>query len=113
MLEFPTLSINPSYPLKEEIEDSVIRSDFEGGYEQTRPRFTRQRKTFTVVYKLLPDADKQTLENFYQQLRGGADAFTWTHPVYGTTHTVRFTKPIKFEYVFYNHWNAEIELREV
>lgn len=110
---FPTLSQKPEYPLSEEREDSTIRSQFEGGYEHTRPRFTRIRKTFGLKYSMLPDADKTTLDDFITTVKGSADAFTWTHPKYGTQHNVRFTKPPKFEYVQHGYWNVEIELREV
>jgi len=106
------LSLNPSFPLKEEKEDNVVRSPFEGGYEQTRPRFTRNRKTFTLQYKLLQDSDKTTLENLYDATKG-ADRFTWYHPVTNHAHIVRFAKPLAFEYVLDGYWTVQVELREV
>ena len=113
MAVFPTLSVNPDYPIKERREDSTLRSDFEGGYEHTRPRYTRTRKSFTLRYKALPTTDKDTLDNFLDTVKGGADSFIWTHPVYNTQHEVRFVKPPEFEYVGYGLWNVELELREV
>jgi len=113
MPAFPTLSKNPEYPLSEDREDSTVRSDFEGGYEITRPRWTRTRKLFSVRYKTLPDADKTLLDTFMDTVSGGADAFTWTHPKTSVTYTVRFAKPIKFEYISFELWEVSFDLREV
>lgn len=117
MAVFPTLSINPSYPLDETREDSVIRSIFEGGYEYTRPRFTRIRRTWTLKYELLSQADKDALDNFLVTVRGGADAFLWTHPVTNQTYNVRFVKPPTFSLSKYadgsHRYDVTIELREV
>ena len=99
MPTFPTLSKPPSYPLDPdgEIEDVVMRSPQEAGYEQTRPRTTRARRNFGVNYQALPDADTDLLRTFeITTLRNGADAFAWTHPLSGTVYTVRLTGQIKF-----------------
>ncbi len=113
MADFPTLSRNPSYPFNEEYEDNTIRSPFEAGYEQTRPRYTRMRKTFTLKYEFLMNSDKTTLENFYYQMKGGAGSFNWTHPITNDTYIVRFAEPLKFENPLLNYWNVEIKLRQV
>lgn len=96
---FPALSKVPSRPLDPDgnIEDGVIRSPQTAGYEQTRPRFTRTRRGYGVNYRHLPDTDVATLRAFeITTLRNGADAFTWTHPVDGTAHTVQIVGGIKF-----------------
>jgi len=113
MPSFPTLSTNPSYPLRETYEDNVIRSKFEAGYEHTRPRFTKQRRIFTIIYNLLSNADKALIDDFYKNTIKGAGSFTWTHPQAQTQHTVIFTKPPQFELVFLDYWKCEIELREL
>lgn len=106
------LSVNPEYPLSEELEDNTIRSEFEGGYEHTRPRFTRNRKTFGLNYRYITDADKTTIENLFNAVRG-ADMFTWLHPKTNSAHIVRFVEPPKFEYVQFGYWNANLILRAV
>lgn len=116
MPAFPSLSKKPSWPMSPdgEIEDSTIRSQFEGGYELTRPRFTRSRRNWGVRYVMLSVADKNMLQFFEQNtVRGGADSFTWTHPTTGTSYTVRFTGPIKYTLVPPGKHNAEFMLREV
>jgi len=113
MANFPVLSRNPSYPFEEQHEENTIRSQFEAGYEQTRPRFTRMRKTFTLKYELMSSTDKEAVENFYIQQKGGAGSFSWTHPLTNNTHTVRFAEPPKFENVVRDFWNITIKLREV
>lgn len=113
MLAFPSLSVNPSYPLIEEWEDNTLRSDFEGGYQITRPRFTRTRRKFSIKYHFLSDGDKTALETFLITVKGGADAFNWTHPMTNVVYTVRFEKPPQFSYVNYNIWRTEFVLMEV
>lgn len=94
MPAFPTLSRNPSYPIDPDgvLEDMVIRSDPKSGYEQTRPRFTRARRSFGVNYVGLDAADEALLRAFeITTLRNGADSFTWTHPISGAAYTVRLS----------------------
>lgn len=99
MAAFPTLSKKPNYPLDPdgELEDVVIRSPQTAGYEQTRPRTTRARRSFGVNYKALKDVDVDLLRTFERvTLRNGADQFTWTHPLSATVYTVRLAAPIKY-----------------
>lgn len=97
MPTFPTLSVLPSYPLKDDAEDPTLKSNFEAGYTLARTRFTRQRKLFSLVYNKLPNADKLLLEAFCDTVHGGADTFTWTHPITSVSYTVRFDKRPSFE----------------
>jgi phage-related protein len=108
------LSKPPSYDLAHENEDSVLKSDFEGGYVHTRPRFTRLRKKFPGVnYRAMPDADQVTLDTFESvTVRGGADSFNWTHPKSSVTYVVRFAKPIKYIITEFG-WDFEFDLEEV
>lgn len=109
MANYPAIA-NPEYPLKEERLDSTLRNDMEGGYEQTRPRFTRIRTKFTLKYAVLSQADKVTLDNFVASVMGAANAFSWTHPTTGTVYTVRFEKPPAFELIVYGWWSTEVVL---
>lgn len=117
MSVYPTLSVQPSYPLQPdgEIEDAVLRSKLEGGYEQTRPKFTRVRRSWGINYSHLPDADVATLRTFESvTLRNGADFFTWVHPISGTTYTVRLAEPIKYARTTApGHCSVSLSIREV
>lgn len=117
MANFPTLSVAPSYPLSPDgdTEDVVIRSPQTAGYEQTRPRTTRTRRTFGLNYKALDDTDAGLLRAFeITTLRNGADSFAWTHPLSGTVYTVRLTGPIKFaKQQVGTHSVVALTLREV
>lgn len=98
MPAFPALNDPPCYPLDPngELEDSVLRSPFQAGYQQTRPKFTRARRQFGVRYKL-KDADVATLRDFeLTTLVNGAASFTWTHPLTAVSYTVQLAAPIKY-----------------
>ncbi|MEA5092463.1 hypothetical protein SDC9_37476 [bioreactor metagenome] len=104
----------PAYNLAEDPEDAVIRSEFDAGYEQTRPRFTRNRTTYGLSWKAMRTTDKSTLDSFYKNtLANGALMFTWAHPDDGITHTVRFTGPPTYNLIAVGLWSVELKLREV
>ena len=116
MAAFPTLTIGPSYPLDPdgELEDATLRSPFEGGYELTRQKFTRTRRSWGVRYEALGQTDKDSLVTFEKDtVKGGADSFTWTHPKTSTVYTVRFTGPVKYAYVTFGIYSVSFMLREV
>ncbi len=119
MSSYPILSVLPAYPIKVELEDSVIRSEFEGGYEQTRQKYTRIRRTFTFHYEHMPTVDKEALMDFIlDDAHGGADLFTWDNLEDGNNYTVRLAKPptfiayIKINSIVY-YQTDDIVLREV
>ena len=97
-MAFPTLSRKPSSLDPDgTLEDVVLRSPFDAGYEQTRPKTTRARRNWGVTYDELPDADVATLRTYEQAtLVNGSAAFDWTHPKSGTTFTVRLVGMIKY-----------------
>lgn len=118
MATFPTLSINPKYPLSKTYEDKIIRTPFEAGYEQTRARTTRTRRKFTLNYDLLTSSDATLLDTFFHTtLNGGAGTFTWTNPETSAAHTVRFDGPYTIETQFHNgsdyYHTATINITEV
>jgi len=118
MPSFPTLTedgntIRPNYPYSEKNEDSVIRSEFDGGYVQTRARYSRVRKTWQVVYTALNTANKLLVSAFVNTVQCGADNFTWVDPVTSTSYDVRFLAPPVFNYVSYNRWDVKFTLEQV
>lgn len=118
MATFPTLSENgvtipPSYPLIEQVEDSVIRSNFDGGYVQTRARYTRIRKTWKINYSNLSNTNKNTLVAFLNTVNGGADSFTWTNPIDEVSYSVRFTIPPICSHTLIDRWDVSFSLEQL
>ena len=110
MANWPTIAA-PVFPLSETPEDNVLRSSFDAGYEQTRQRFTRNRRTFGLKWNALKAVDKATLDAFY--LSNSAASFGWTYPGTSTTHTVRFTGPPQMQLTANGLYSVSVELREV
>lgn len=115
MAAFPTLTKPPVYPLDPDAEqiDTVLRSDFTAGYEQTRPKFTRARRQFGLRYRL-EATDLATLRTFETTtLVNGADSFSWTHPLTAVTYTVRLVEPIRYARTSPAITEVSFTLREV
>jgi hypothetical protein len=114
---FPVLTVQPSVDLDEEYEDARIKSSFENGSELMRPKYTKNRRTFTTRYDLLPNVDKESLASFYEaDLEYGTYTFTWVHPKTSVAYGVRFVDPLKFTYIYDTddgYWKTEIKVREV
>jgi hypothetical protein len=113
MADFPTLSINPSYPIGETREDSAIVTEFDAGYDQSRAKYSRVRYIFTINYKLIPSADKTLLTTFITTVNGRADAFNWTHPQSSTVYSVKFNKIPEFQYVAYNYYDCNFTVKTI
>lgn len=103
LYNFPTLSpaaVPDSSQFQVMFEDPVMRSEMEGGYVITRARHTRApRKTWRIVYRMLRNFDRLTLESFWTTVRGGSATFNWTNPQDGSTYIVRFKDPLQMTYV--------------
>ena len=117
MSAFPSLSEEPSVTGWEEgiAYDPTISTKFEAGYKQTRSRFTRVIEQWSVVYEVLPLADKNTLQTFEREtVLVGSNSFTWTHPISGSSHTVRFSGPVKYvPNENDDYWNVSFSIEEV
>lgn len=99
-IDFPAEIGNPDYPLTETPEDAVIRSNMEDGTVKTRPRYTRNRKTFEVKWGHMPDEQKNIFENFFLvTLKNGSLPFNWTHPASGQQYVVALTENPKYSLV--------------
>lgn len=112
-MNFPSSIPNPEYPFKVEHEDNSITSKFEDGTVQSRLKFTKSRRTWTLKWNGLKQAYYNTLENFIvNSAKHQAVVFNWTIP---NTSTVVAVRCIKFdsEMVFINNWDVEIQLQEV
>lgn len=92
MADFPPVGISQDSSLFSETQqDPALRNEIEGGYVTTRAKYTRTpRKTFKTGFTHITDAQKQTLQAFWDTKKGGSASFTYTHPTLATDFTVRF-----------------------
>ena len=111
-LTFPTLP-NPVFPIQTGSEDPTISSTFENGMEQTRPRFTRLRRSWTLKWTFMLNEDRDTLMTFWNTTSGGSVEFIWTNPTDEQTYTVRFSGPPKENWINDRGWEIEISLKEM
>lgn len=99
-MNFPTLSMLPDGDsLQIEADNPAIEpQDTDGGYLITRPQYTRTPpRTFSFMYSDLGQADRDALDNFWNQVKGSSVAFNWTDPTSGTVYNVRFDKGFKLQ----------------
>ena len=99
-------------------ENPAIKTEMEGGYMTSRPRFTRTpRKTFTLAWKAMLNTDKIILDAFWNTNKGSSDSFIWRDPVLDVDFTVRFKGDnLNFKYVGLGAtrlWDIQITLEQV
>jgi hypothetical protein len=93
-MAFPALSAAPTGCQMEFIDDT-IRSPFEAGYTQTRPRFTRHTRKFAVKY-IMDSTDLAAINAHADTVRGSV-IFSWSHPVTAVAYNVRYKEQPKSE----------------
>lgn len=99
-------------------ENPGMRSEMDGGYVMSRARHSRPpRKTYTTGFTDLSNAERISIQDFWDLNMGSADSFSWTDPVDAGVKTVRFAGDLDFKYtgVGGNHrWMiSNIKLEEV
>ena len=129
---FPELSRGFALRQTESPIDPTLRSPMENGMEETRPRWTRNRRTFQVSIDLLSADDKTALDGFYQNCSPtgaayGGLPFTLLDPrnlENPQTLTVRFATLPKYSDAGWigadnkgnaagYRWNCQFEVREM
>ena len=74
--KFPTLSVPFEwFPLPQEEEWSIIRTPFESGHVETRSRWSKPRRKWTIRNQYLRRADLEDVMGFLKDRQGGADPF--------------------------------------
>lgn len=97
---------------KETTSKNVFKSTFDTGYTQTRPKYTRQLKSFNFKYVALTLSQKTELENFIMNNQGLS--FTYTHPITLDIYNVyNDSESIEFTFVNPSYYATEITLKEV
>lgn len=113
MLSWPSALPAPRYKgFDEDHPDQTISSVSEAGYRISRPRTTRMPGRWTGSWTALTDEQYQMFEAFWKSVHGTSEMFTWMHPKFGTTHTVRFLSKSKFVLTEYG-WQGAVEVEEV
>lgn len=96
--------------------DPAMRAEMDGGYVVTRARYTRKpRRLFKVGYTSITNADKTTLDNFYDAVSGGSLIFVWTDPSSNIVYSVRLKSPFSFKHVgagLTRIWDCSFELEQ-
>jgi hypothetical protein len=111
-MAFPTLSVNPNFPIKEGRYLNSVKTKTEGGYVLARARNERILRFFTLSYSLLPTADHDLLEAHIASVQD-ITAFDWTHPISSVTYNVRFKTVPDFDYALFNRWNISFTLDQI
>jgi hypothetical protein len=118
-LAYPTLpseALPDSAKFSIELEDNTVSHEMEGAYTVTRPRSTRRkRKTFSITYTFISEADRAAIETHYQAVAGGAEIFEWISPEDDLMYLVRFKGPLTFTYRGrgdHKRWDCSFELQQ-
>lgn len=86
-----TLPQEPLYEgYREAVPNGILRTQMDAGPPKQRRRYTAAPRRFTMTL-CLTKAQVAVLDSFVlNNLNGGVDAFTWTHPRTGAGATYRF-----------------------
>jgi len=108
-----SLTSYPTYPIREMVVDSSISSPFENGMVQARPRYTRQRKKWSLSYRALTEDEKNSVSDFYNSMLGGSYYFTWVNPMTEVSHTVRFSGNLEITQITGSYYTVSFDLEEL
>jgi hypothetical protein len=72
-----------------EVYLSQVRTEFEGGYVQSRKRNTQPRRRWGLQWLNMSNADFALLEAAFIADQG--NSFSWTEPVTSTVYSVRYS----------------------
>lgn len=108
------LILNPDYVFDEEPQYRTLISQFENGAEQRRAKRSGAITEYKLVYKNRSQADLDTITALFHSKKGALTSFTWTHPISGSTLTVRFKEDtLKYSNVSYRLYNFEFSLTTI
>lgn len=97
---FPDIT-PPTWPFEEESEDTSIRSKFEEGSMQSRTKFTKSRRKWTLKWKHIPRKEYLVLMHFIRHVvRFSSKSFIWIN-----------TDSVDDDYSYLNPDQEEVEVR--
>lgn len=91
------LSVQPTYAL--EIADTFTTAEhpYDAGYFGSMASVTRRRRTWTMSWKALSDADFLSLFSLSSAVNGAYSSFLWTDVETGEQVRCRFKQPLAYE----------------
>ena len=81
MATFPATLPDPSIVSTGTVQKAQVRTPFEGGYVQSRAKYTRKRRMFEITLAGLDNAQFATFETFFDDNQGGM----WEYPFFDGT----------------------------
>ena len=97
----------------------AIRANFEAGYEQTRSKFTRPIREWTITWDSMSKESFASLQyHFESGVTGGSESWIWNDPTgnrgSGATREVRYTDDsLSFDNIHQEWYRGSIKIREV
>ena len=90
MAAYPTIPITHEGFVELPRAYQVVRTGYEAGYAQTRPKSTTAPRAFQLTHHGASSAEVATWVSFWETHRGGSLAFDFTIPRTGSTIACRF-----------------------
>ena len=106
---FPSIA-PPAYPADDLYPDNKITSPADGGYNISRPRYTRTQMGGTYTWPKMANSDYLLFQPFVDA--NYANIFVWTNPVTLVAANVQFTAVPKASIVTAGFWHVEISIME-
>ena len=73
--------INPSFDLVADYTTKTQQTPFQSGYVQTTPEWPREKRRWRLRWKNANQATRDYVLSFWQRQLGGANPWSWQHPV--------------------------------
>ena len=77
MATFPATLPNPSIVSTGTVHKAQVRTPFEGGYVQSRAKYTRKRRMFEITLAGLDNTQFTAFETFFNANQGGMWEYTY------------------------------------
>ena len=101
----------PSYTTGGEVYLPVVRTEFEGGYVQSRKLNSRERERWTLHWLNMAESDFQLLKSAFIADQG--NSFTWVEPVTSVSHQVKYSEDsLKWAHVEKGYRQVSVALEE-
>jgi phage-related protein len=103
------------YPFIWRAVTNVLIANFEDGSEQRRDVWGGKIKNeFTISFNVNNKTEILAVKSFFDGQKGPANSFSFTNPITGTTHTVRFVEnSLVIERRYYDTYYATVRVQEV
>ena len=88
-----------------------VRTDFEGGYAQSRAQHTRARRRHQLKWAGMTEAQFTALETFFTTYQGGE--FTFVHEVFGSKDCRFSDDQIEYTFLGAGIVEASVNIEEV